>query len=112
MDGCGLTQALGFGVTFYDLGQQEGLIRLDRSFLDWLVSQAPSEHADLISKRASPERLTAKEESDLIVALGPYVDAFLAELFGVAKETALIAARTRELDVIHTCKRLFVQRQA
>ncbi len=43
---------------------------------------------------------------------GPHLEAFLAELFGIADEISEIARRTRDLDPVHACKRLFVQRQA
>ena len=47
-----------------------------------------------------------------MVALGPHLDAFVAELFGIEAETAALAQETARLDPVHACKRLFVQRQA
>src|SRR6185312_16418855 len=51
-------------------------------------------------------------ESDLVVALGPHLDGFVAALFGIEAETLALARETHALDPIHACKRLFVQRQA
>ena len=53
-----------------------------------------------------------RDESDLIVALGPHLDGFVAELFAIQAETAALLDQTLALDPIHACKRLFVQRQA
>ncbi|MBV9748304.1 MAG: pyridine nucleotide-disulfide oxidoreductase, partial [Acetobacteraceae bacterium] len=92
-----------------DLATRDGLIRLDRQFIDRL----PPDLAErLLAARAAPDALDAKAEGELAVALGPSLEAFVADLFGIADEIAAIAARTRALDPIHACKRLFVQRQA
>ena len=108
----GVEQALGFGFSFEDLRHREGLVGLDRLFLARLEEQDPGLHAALLAARAAPESLDAKAEGELLVALGPHLEAFLAELFGIEAEIAALASRTRALDPIHACKRLFVQRQA
>jgi NADPH-dependent glutamate synthase beta subunit-like oxidoreductase/NAD(P)H-flavin reductase len=102
---------LGFGFTFADIATRDGLIRLDRRFLDELAGQEPELHERLLAARAAPDA-AATRESDLVVALGPHLDAFVAELFGIAAETGALARETARLDPIHACKRLFVQRQA
>ncbi|MBN8928420.1 MAG: FAD-dependent oxidoreductase [Rhodospirillales bacterium] len=104
--------SLGFGVTFADLATRDGLIRLDRMFLQVLAEADADLHARLLAARAAPDALADKEESDLIVALGPHLDGFVAALFGVTAETDALARETARLDPIHACKRLFVQRQA
>ncbi len=103
---------LGFDSTFSDLETRDGLIRLDRRFLGTLEAADPELHARLLAARAAPDTLDAKAEGQLVVALGPSVEAFVAQLFGLEAEVAEIAARTAALDPIHACKRLFVQRQA
>ncbi len=60
----------------------------------------------------SPNSLDAKEEGELIVALGPHLEDFVAALFGIEDAIDALAERTHALDPIHKCKRLFVQRQA
>jgi hypothetical protein len=103
---------LGFGASFDELATRDGLIRLDRLYLDRLAAADASLHQRLLAARAAPETLAAKEEGELVVALGPSLEDFVAELFGVRGELDAIAARTRALDPVHACKRLFVQRQA
>ncbi len=102
---------LGFGFTFADIATRDGLVRLDRRFLDELAGQDAELHERLLTARATPDA-AATRESDLVVALGPHLDAFVAELFGIAAETGALARETARLDPIHACKRLFVQRQA
>ena len=102
---------LGFNFSFADLAR-EGLVRLDHVFLERLAADDAALHARLLAARAAPDAVPSKDESDLVVALGPHVDAFVAALFGVEAELLSLARATHALDPIHACKRLFVQRQA
>ena len=104
--------ALGFGFSFAALAEREGLIRLDKTFLDRLAASDPDLHTRLLAARAAPDALPAKDESDLIVAVGPHLDGFIATLFGIEAQTQALSDETAKLDPIHACKRLFVQRQA
>ena len=108
---------LGFGFTFSDLTSsdkagREGLIRLDRHFLTVLAEQDAELHQRLLAARAAPQSLASREESDLVVALGPVLDSYVAALFGIEAQTGALMRQTLELDPVHACKRLFVQRQA
>jgi len=103
---------LGYGFSFADLADRDGLIRLDRAFLGRLAAEDAGLHARLLTARATPDALAAKDESELVVALGPHLDSFVATLFAIEAETLALARETAALDPIHACKRLFVQRQA
>jgi NADPH-dependent glutamate synthase beta subunit-like oxidoreductase/NAD(P)H-flavin reductase len=103
---------LGFGLSFADLASRDGLVRLDRQFLETLAAEAGDLHKRLLTARAEPDALSRRDESDLIVALGPHLNAFVAALFGVEAQVDAIVRETLALDPIHACKRLFVQRQA
>ncbi len=105
-------EPLGFGFTFADLNGRDGLIRLDKQFLNTLSVQDTGLHHRLLAARAAPDSLSSRDEFDLVVALGPHLDGFVAELFGIQPDTAELMQQTLELDPIHACKRLFVQRQA
>jgi NADPH-dependent glutamate synthase beta subunit-like oxidoreductase/NAD(P)H-flavin reductase len=105
-----LDTALGFGVTFQDLQERDGLVRLDQTFLQRLAEADAVLHLRLLAARAEP--LPEKDESALIIDLGPHLDTFLAELFGIEAELGAVLAETLALDPVHACKRLFVQRQA
>ncbi len=103
---------LGFGFDFADLAAREGLVRLDRTFLEWLAGEDAALHARLLAARAAPDRVAVLDESDLVVAIAPHLDTFVAILFGIEAETLALARETSALDPVHACKRLFVQRQA
>ncbi|MBV8588883.1 MAG: pyridine nucleotide-disulfide oxidoreductase, partial [Acetobacteraceae bacterium] len=107
-----LGHQLGYGFSFPELATREGLVRLDKCFLGGLAGAEPELHTRLMAARAKPEALDPKAEGELVVALGPHLDGFVAGLFGIEAETAALTAQTQALDPIHTCKRLFVQRQA
>ena len=103
---------LGFGLAFADLASRDGLIRLDQQFLEFLAHRAGDLRRQLLTARAEPDTLSRRQESDLIVALGPHLNDFVAMLFAIEAQVEAIAEKTFELDPIHACKRLFVQRQA
>ncbi|WP_448206401.1 FAD-dependent oxidoreductase [Azospirillum sp. sgz302134] len=102
--------SLGFGLAFQDLYVQDGLARLDRAFLDWLAAADQPLTNRLLAARAEPP--DGKAESDLLIALGPHLDDFLAALFGIRAELDELRARHTELAPLYTAKRLFVQRRA
>ncbi len=91
---------------------REDLVRLDKRFLAQLEADDPALCRRLLAARAAPEAMEAKAEGELLVALGPRLEAFVADLFGIATALDAVAEETRRLDPIHHCKRLFVQRQA
>ncbi|MSO90371.1 MAG: pyridine nucleotide-disulfide oxidoreductase [Acetobacteraceae bacterium] len=103
---------LGYSISLADLATRAGLVRLDKIFLAELREVDPALHARLMAARATPDALDAKAEGELIVALGAPADGFVARLFGIEAATDALALRTRALDPVHACKRLFVQRQA
>jgi NADPH-dependent glutamate synthase beta subunit-like oxidoreductase/NAD(P)H-flavin reductase len=103
---------LGFDTTLASLATREGMIALDKHFLARLEVADPALHTALLTARATPESLDARSEGELVVALGPVLDDFLAELFGLRAEADAAAAATAALDPVHAAKRLFVQRQA
>jgi NADPH-dependent glutamate synthase beta subunit-like oxidoreductase/NAD(P)H-flavin reductase len=103
---------LSFGVTFADLHARDGLVRLDRAFVDWLAAEDVTLFNRFLAARAAPETLAALDESGLIIDLGPALDRFVATLFGIGAEAGALAEATRSLDPIWEAKRNFVQRRA
>jgi NADPH-dependent glutamate synthase beta subunit-like oxidoreductase/NAD(P)H-flavin reductase len=96
-----------FDLSFADLHQRDGLLRLDAAFLD---SLEPALRQQLQNARAAPP--SGKAESGLLVALAAPLEDFLVRLFGVETEALALAARHNELAPLYTVKRLFVQRRA
>jgi hypothetical protein len=98
---------LGFNVAFADLYEREGLLRIDAAFLGFLDADL---RARVTEARNHPP--SGKAESDLLVALAPHVEDFLARLFGIEAEALALAERHNELAPLYSVKRLFVQRRA
>ena len=104
--------SLPHGFRFEDLYAESGLARLDALFLAALRERAPDLQEALTAGRAGPESLGRKGESDLLIALAPHLEDFLAELFSIRAPLAELAAAHHALAPLYNCKRLFVQRQA
>jgi NADPH-dependent glutamate synthase beta subunit-like oxidoreductase/NAD(P)H-flavin reductase len=103
---------LASGFTFADLYDRDGLVRLDRAFMDRLQATDAALANRLLTARAAPQDLAAKDESNLLIDLGQHVEAFVGSLFGIEAELRTLAAHTQTLDPLYACKRLFVQRRA
>jgi NADPH-dependent glutamate synthase beta subunit-like oxidoreductase/NAD(P)H-flavin reductase len=101
---------LGFDIRFEELYERAGLLRIDAAFLHFLAEADKALHDRLVAARAAP--LTGKAESDLLVALAPHVEDFVARLFDIEDEARALAARHNELAPLFSVKRLFVQRRA
>jgi NADPH-dependent glutamate synthase beta subunit-like oxidoreductase/NAD(P)H-flavin reductase len=104
--------SLAFGLSLEALYEREGLLRLDALFLERLHAADAALHARLLAARAEPQKLAGKEESELLIALAPPLEDFLAELFGIEAELAALEAAHERLAPLYVCKRLFVQREA
>jgi NADPH-dependent glutamate synthase beta subunit-like oxidoreductase/NAD(P)H-flavin reductase len=100
------------GLSFDDLYHREGLLKLDRRFLDELSRSDAPLREQLVRARAEPSTLTARQESELLLALAPHLDVFIARLFGIGSELEALSARHHELAPLYSVKRLFVQRKA
>ncbi len=103
---------LQFGFEFADLYSRQGLARLDERFLAFLEEANPVWREKLSAARANPESLKELEKSTLLLALAPYVEDFLAQLFGIAAEVKVLASRHSVLAPLYAAKRNFVQRKA
>ncbi|HXC49432.1 MAG TPA: FAD-dependent oxidoreductase [Candidatus Limnocylindrales bacterium] len=102
---------LAFGLSFDDLYNRSGLVRLDSEFLTRLESADAGVAARLRAARDNPSSLPAKEESALLLALAPYLDDFVGELFGIQAELAALRQRHLDLVPLFEIKRQFVQRK-
>ena len=100
------------GLTFEDLYLREGLVKLDRIFLAGLEQADVQLHQRLARARAEPSALARKQESELLLALVPHLEQFIASLFGIEAEAGKLAARHNELAPLYHVKRHFVQRKA
>ena len=102
----------GFGIGFEDLYQRQGLLRLDAAFLRFLGEIDQPLRDRLVAAREKPAELSMTAESELLIALSPQLDDFLARLFGIEREWQALAAQHHRLAPLYSVKRLFVQRRA
>ncbi len=103
---------LAHGLGFADLYGSDGLDRIDGLFVDRLGEAGDDLKERLTAARKAPAELGAKGESDLLLALAPYIEDFLGTLFGIGGELRQLAGRHGELANLYACKRLFVRRRA
>src|SRR6266851_3486702 len=104
--------ALKHGLSFSDLYERDGLVRLDRAFVAHLAAAEVALHDRLMLARAAPDALDRKAESDLLVDLSPHLEDFVGELFGIIGEVRALQAAHDKLAPLFSVKRLFVQRRA
>ncbi|MDR3516229.1 MAG: FAD-dependent oxidoreductase [Azospirillaceae bacterium] len=104
--------SLGFGVSFPDLYDHAGLVRLDRAFVDWLRRRDDALADRLLAARGRPGALDNKAEGALLIAVAPELEEFLAILFGIADDVRALVEQHDALAPLYRCKRLFVQRRA
>src|SRR6266481_1926749 len=100
------------GLSFADLYDREGLVRLDRAFVACLAEGDVGLHDRLMTARRDPDAVEGLDESNLLVDLAPHLEDFIGELFGIAPEVRALQARHHELAPLYSVKRLFVQRRA
>jgi len=104
--------ALQHGLSFADLYDRDGLVRLDQAFVAFLAGTDVGLHDRLMTGRSAPDAIEHQIESDLLVDLAPHLEDFVGELFGIATEVQALQVRHHELAPLYSVKRLFVQRRA
>ncbi len=102
----------GFDLDFLDLYDREGLVRLDQVFCEFLQVADADLHARLLHARQFPDALAPKDESALLIDAAPWLEDFIARLFGIEREVLALAEKHHILAPIYFCKRQFVQRRA
>src|SRR5580704_13825769 len=103
---------LGFGIAFDDLYSREGVLRLDQKFRAYLEESEPGLHQTLLDARSNPDSLPAKAQSELIIALAPYLEDFIGELFGIVAEIEALRVRHNQFAPFFAFKRKFIQKRA
>ena len=85
---------LAHGLTFADLYDRDGLVRLDGVFLDTLGAADADLERRLVLARRDPGSLARLEESELIMEVAPHLERFLGRLFGFATSCRCCAPST------------------
>jgi len=103
---------LAHAVAFADLYSADGASKVDSLFIAHLEAADPALASRLAAARGDPDAVARKDESSLLIALGPHVEDFLGSLFGIEGEVAALEAKHHELAPLYAVKRQFVQRKA
>ncbi|HEY4997499.1 MAG TPA: FAD-dependent oxidoreductase, partial [Usitatibacter sp.] len=103
---------LAFHLELEDLYDFGGLGRVDGEFLRWLSEADAALCARLESARTDPSALGYKEEADLLLAIAPHLDRFIAKLFVIEEEWEDLVDSHHALAPLFRAKRKFVQRRA
>ncbi len=93
---------------------QQGAEACDQAFLAWLAGQ--QDGAALLQAlqagRDHPEALTSLQESELLLAIAPHLDAWLVEQLAAQADDAALKAHIAAFHPIALVRRQFVQRRA
>ena len=101
-----------FGFSFEDLYDPAALARLDGEFARWLAAADAPLHERFAAARAAPASLAYKEEAELLIAVAPHLDRFVAKLFDIEEEWLDLVEGHHRLAPLFRAKRKFVQRKA
>jgi len=104
--------ALAFGLAFEDLYRRDGLERIDQAFYAQLRESDAALHQRYDDARKGQSDLPYKEEAELLIAVAPHLDRFVARLFGIEDEWAELVESHHRLAPLFRVKRKFVQRRA
>ncbi len=103
---------LSYGIEFADLYNREGLAKLDAAFVEHLKTADVELHNRFVSVRYGQSAIEKKDESNLLIALAPKLEEFIAELFNIREQVSKLQFAHNELGDLYNAKRLFVQRAA
>jgi len=103
---------LQFGFAFEDLYEREGLVRLDKAFVEHLTAADATLASRMMDARRGAGLASRKDQSDLILDLALYLEDFISDLFGIEAEVRELQNRQSVLAPMYTVKRKFVHKKA
>jgi len=100
------------GFTFSQLYKEDRLQELDAQFLADLHRQEPGLYDRLLTWRTDSNDFTPLQTSELLLACAPYLERFIAGLFGIRKEVEQQRVQTAAHDPVFMFKKQFIQKRA
>ncbi len=100
------------GLSFPELFQVSGLETLDTRFLDHLGEQDSALQDQLLAYRQNTKPVPALPTSELLLAMAPHLEDFIAGLFGIEAELASAREATLGHAVVLAFKNTFALRRA
>ncbi len=99
------------GLSFEDLYDRDGLVRVDQEYVEYLKTADVELFNRLMAARAGAV-LSLKEASELIIALAPHLDDFIGDLFGITTEVCDLRDKHASLAANYIVKRKFIHKKA
>ncbi|MES2252762.1 MAG: FAD-dependent oxidoreductase [Pseudomonadota bacterium] len=106
------TLNLSHDLRFEDLYCNDGIAKINHYFDQFLSDLDPDLSSRWHTALRTPDVLSKKEESALIVAMAPILEEFIADLFNIVPTLTTLKKSHNELSLIPFIKRQFVQRFA
>lgn len=107
IDALDTSLSLPFGLSFADLYDRDGLIKLDQAFLSFIKHHNQALFDQVICAR----REEIPDESTLLVSLAPFVNEFIGALFD-PQETEILKIEHQKWSLVLEVNRQFVRRIA
>jgi NADPH-dependent glutamate synthase beta subunit-like oxidoreductase/NAD(P)H-flavin reductase len=102
---------LKYGLSFEDLYDREGLVRLDQAFIEYLKASDVELFNRLMAARAGAV-IEPKVASELIIAIAPHLEDFIGDLFGTTAEVRDSQEKHSALAAKYVVKRKFIHKKA
>jgi NADPH-dependent glutamate synthase beta subunit-like oxidoreductase/NAD(P)H-flavin reductase len=100
---------LNYNLSFPDLYQKNGLKQIDQLFCNFLKKESEDLHQKLLSARQNSDNIS--NESELIIAISPFLEKFLIELFYLEQEILDLNNYKKQFSDLFNCKKLFIQKR-
>src|SRR4051812_647144 len=96
------------GLTFQDLYEREGLIKLNQKFVEFLEEKNPVIAQQFSTLKQSQKTISKKSESLILIDTARVFEDFLVKLFGIEKENSVLKKQHDDLQKIYHVRREFV----
>ncbi len=100
------------GFHFQELLTPSGLKELDNQFLKFLAKSDPKKHSLLLQYRSQSQEISATELSQFLIECAVIIEDFIAVLFDIEDETALLRSQTLSHRPLFAFKAYYVLKQA
>ncbi len=95
---------------FEDLYSADGIRNIDKYFLDELEQKSHELHDKLLSARRNHSIMHKLQQSELIIALAPYLEDFIVKLFDVHEAMDRYRDLEKNLSIVQQCNKHFIQK--
>lgn len=99
-----------FEITFDDLYEREGLLKLHQKFINFLEKKDSEISQKFASLKANKQNFSKAEEAEILIDVARVLEDFLAELFSITEQNLALQKDHFAYKKIYKIRRDFVQR--